>query len=158
MPFMKNNRGTTALEFALILPVFAFLIFGIFDMGYYMFVHHTVQFATREGVRLAMVGGTLNGTDGNPMSRAASITQEIENEAALGGIKAASIQVSIFPVTATYGDPTGWTGEQNAGNPGDYMRVVTTYNYTFFTPFIGTFFAGGVSTITARATYRNELF
>ena len=55
-------------------------------------------------------------------------------------------------------DPTGWTGEQNAGNPGDYMRVVTTYTYTFFTPFIGNFFPGGVSTIMAQSTYRNELF
>ncbi len=158
MPFTKNNRGTTALEFALILPVFAFLLFGIFDMGYYLFVQHTLQFATREGVRLATVGGTLNGTNGAPMTRAASITQEVQNEAALAGIPAAAMQISIFPITGTYGDPTGWTGQQNAGNAGDYMRVVTTYNYTFFTPFIGTFFPGGVSTITAQATYRNELF
>jgi Flp pilus assembly protein TadG len=158
MPFMKNNRGTTALEFALILPVFAFLIFGIFDMGYYLFVENTLQFATVEGMRLATVGGTLNGTNGSPLSRAASITQEIENVAANAGIPAGALQISIFPITAAYGDPTGWTGEQDAGNPGDYMRVVTTYTYTFFTPLIGTFFPGGVSTITAQATYRNELF
>ena len=158
MSFMKNNRGTTALEFALILPVLAFLIFGIFDMGRYLFVQNTLQFATVEGMRLATVGGTLNGTNGSPLSRAASITQEIDNVAANAGIPTAAIQVSIFPITTTYGDPTGWTGEQNPGNPGDYMRVVTTYNYTFFTPLIGTFFPGGVSTITAQATYRNELF
>jgi Flp pilus assembly protein TadG len=158
MPFMKNNRGTTALEFALILPVFAFFIFGIFDMGYYLFVENTLQFATVEGMRLATVGGTLNGTNGSPLSRAASITQEIQNMAANAGIPAGAIQVSIFPITAGYGDPTGWTGEQDAGNPGDYMRVVAAYTYTFFTPLIGTFFPGGVSTITAQATYRNELF
>jgi Flp pilus assembly protein TadG len=158
MPFMKYNRGTTALEFALILPVFAFLIFGIFDMGYYLFVENTLQFATVEGMRLATVGGTLNGTNGSPLSRAASITQEIENVAANAGIPAGALQISIFPITAAYGDPTGWTGEQDAGNPGDYMRVVAAYTYTFFTPLIGTFFPGGVSTITAQATYRNELF
>jgi Flp pilus assembly protein TadG len=158
MPFRKSERGTTAVEFALILPVFAFLLFAIFDMGRYLFVQHTLQFATREGVRLGMVGGTLNGANGNPLSTAASITQEIDNEAALGGIPAASLQISIFPITATYGDPTGWAGAQNAGNPGDYMRVVTTYNYTFFTPLVGAYFPGGVSTITAQATYRNELF
>ena len=156
--FMKNNRGTTAVEFALILPVFALLIFGIFDMGRYLFVQNTLQFATVEGVRLGMVGGTLNGPNGQPESRAASIAQEIDNVAAYGGIPAAAIRVSIFPITATYGDPAGWTGEMNAGNPGDYMRVISSYSYTFFTPLIGTFFPGGVSTITAQATYRNELF
>lgn len=155
---MKNNRGTTALEFALILPVFAFFIFGICDMGYYMFVQDTLQYATVEGMRLATVGGTLNGANNTPLSRAASIVQEIDNVAANAGIHAAAIRVSIFPITATYGDPTGWTGEQDAGNPGDYMRVVAAYTYTFFTPLIGTFFPGGVSTITAQATYRNELF
>ncbi len=155
---LGNNRGVTAVEFALILPVFAFFIFGIIDMGYYLFTEHTLQFATREGVRLAMVGGTLNGANGSPLSRAASIVQEIENEAALAGISASSIQISIFPITSTYGDPTGWTGEQNAGNPGDYMRVVASYSYHFFTPYMGQFFPNGVSTITAQATYKNELF
>jgi Flp pilus assembly protein TadG len=153
-----NSRGTTALEFALILPVFAFLICGIVDMGYYLFVQHTLQFATAEGARLAMVGGTLNGANGEPLSTAASIVQEIENEAALGNIPASALQISIFPITSTYGDPAGWTGEQDAGDPGDYMRVVTTYVYTFFTPFMGQFFPNGVSTITAQTTYRNELF
>jgi Flp pilus assembly protein TadG len=158
MPFIKNNHGTTALEFALILPVFALLIFGVFDMGRYLFVQNTLQFATVEGMRLATVGATLNGTKGSPLSRAASITQEIDTMAANAGIPVSAIQVSIFPITATYGDPTGWTGEQDAGNPGDYMRIVTTYTYTFLTPLVGTLFPAGVSTITAQATYRNELF
>ena len=153
---MKRAGGSTTLEYALVLPLLTLLVCGMADMGYYMFVQHTLQFATREGVRLATVGGTLNGANGNPLSRAASIVAEVQTEAAIGGIPAAAIQISIFPITATYGDPAGWTGQQNAGNPGDYMRVVTTYTYTFFTPFIGQFFGGGVSTITAQATYRNE--
>ena len=156
--FMRNKRGTTALEFALILPVFALLLFGIFDFGYYLFVQNTLQYATVEGMRLATVGGTLNGSNGSPLSRSASIVQEIDNVAAYAGLSASAIQISIFPITSTYGDPTGWTGEQNAGNPGDYMRIVSTYTYKFFTPLIGTFFSGGVSTITAQATYRNEMF
>ncbi len=155
---MKRERGTTAVEFALILALFAFLVCGLVDMGYYMFIQHTLQFATREGVRLATVGGTLNDAQGDALSRAASIVQEIKNQAAVGGIAVAAIQISIYPITGTYGDPSGWTGEQDAGNPGDYMRVATAYSYQFLTPFVGQFFPNGVSTITAKATYRNELF
>ena len=103
------------------LPVLAFLISGMADMGYYMFVQQTLQFATREGTRLATVGGTLNGQGGTTVSRAASIVAEIQTEAAIGGISASAMQISIFPITATYGDPSGWSGEQNAGNPGDYI-------------------------------------
>ncbi len=154
----SGRRGATTLELALMLPVLAFLISGMADMGYYMFIQQTLQFATREGTRLATVGGTLNGQGGTPLSRAASIVAEIQTEAAIGGISGSAMQISIFPITAAYGDPSGWSGEQNAGNPGDYMRVVTVYSYTFFTPFIGNLFPGGASTIKAQATYRNELF
>ncbi|MGD0230347.1 MAG: TadE/TadG family type IV pilus assembly protein [Syntrophorhabdales bacterium] len=154
---IRDRRGTTAIEFALVLPVFAFLIFGIADMGRYFFVQQTLQFATREGARLAMVGGTLNGANGTALSLTQSIVQEVQNEASLA-VNPSQVQISIFPITSTYGNPTGWTGEQSDGNPGDYMRIVTTYTYTFFTPLISTFFSGGTTTITAQATYRNELF
>ena len=63
MESKKGIRGATAVEFALVLPLFVLLLFGIIDFGRYFFVQHTVQFATREGTRLALVGGTLR----NPM-------------------------------------------------------------------------------------------
>ena len=75
----KGDRGATAVEFALVLPLFVLLLFGIIDFGRYFFVQHTVQFATREGTRLALVGGTRWGT----MSRIDSIIQKIEDNAGL---------------------------------------------------------------------------
>ena len=57
----KGIRGATAVEFALVLPIFVLLLMGIIDFGRYYFVQHTVQYATREGTRLGLVGGTLMG-------------------------------------------------------------------------------------------------
>jgi Flp pilus assembly protein TadG len=148
----KGMRGATLVEFALVLPMFVLFLLGIIDFGRYFFVQHTMQFATREGTRLALVGGTLAGLD-----RTHSIIKEIEDNARLA-VDPAQISISIFPITATYSDPSNWQGQQNAGGPGDYMRVRTRYTYTFFTPIIGKFFTGGASTINAEATYRNELF
>jgi Flp pilus assembly protein TadG len=153
----KGIRGSTIVEFAMVLPLFVLLLFGIIEFGRYFFVQHTVQFATREGTRLALVGGTLAGADGKLMTRAASIIKEIKDNASLA-VNPSEISISIFPITANYSDPSGWDGQQNAGEPGDYMRVRTRYTYTFLTPLIGKFFTGGASTIQAEATYRNELF
>lgn len=153
----KGVRGATAVEFALVLPLFALLMFGIVDFGRYFFVQHTVQYATREGTRLALVGGTLTDEDGNPMSRIASIIKKIQDSVGLA-IDPSELSISVFPITATYSDPTGWENIQNAGEPGDYMRVRTRYTYTFMTPFIGDFFSNGANVIEAAATYRNELF
>jgi hypothetical protein len=153
----KGNQGATVVEFAMVLPLFLLLLFGIIEFGRYFFVQHTLQFATREGTRLALVGGTLAGPDGNPLSRTASIIKEIKDNASLA-VNPAEISISIFPITASYSDPVGWDGQQNAGVPGAYMRVRTRHTYRFFTPLIGNFFIGGASTIQAEATYRNELF
>jgi len=147
----KNERGTTAVEFALVLPIFALLLMGIIDFGRYYFVQHTVQYATREGTRLGLVGGTMGELD-----RTGSIIQKIKDNAGIA-INPAELSISIFPITG-YTDPTGWEGTQNAGGPGDFIRVRTKYTYHFLTPFIGDFFADGRNDILAEATYRNELF
>jgi hypothetical protein len=145
------------IEFALILPVFALLILGTIEFGYYFFVQHTLQFATREGTRLALVGRTLNDAAGNPMTRQDSIIQTIKDHASVA-VRPAALQISIFPVGPGYTDPTNWKGMINPGTGGNYMRVRVQYVFSFFTPLIGHFFPSGMSTITAEALYRNEAF
>jgi hypothetical protein len=153
----KGCRGATMVEFAMVLPVFVLLLFGIIEFGRYFFVQHTLQFATREGTRLALVGRTLVDADGNPLSRAASIIKEIRDNASLA-INPAEISISIFPITAAYSDPDRWEEMQNAGDPGAFMRVRTRHTYRFFTPLIGNFFTGGEDEIQAESTYMNEQF
>jgi hypothetical protein len=71
----SHERGGALVEFALVLPAFFVMMLSIMDFGLYFFVQHTLQFATREGARLALVGGTLTDASGNPLSREASIRE-----------------------------------------------------------------------------------
>ncbi len=152
-----DTQGITIIEFALVLPIFATLLFAIIEFGYYFFVQHTLQFATREGTRLALVGTTLNDISGTPMTRQDSITQTIRNYAAIA-VNPAALQISIFPVGPGYTDPTTWQGVTDPGTGGNYMRVRVQYAFNFWTPLIGQFFPSGMRTITAEALYRNEAF
>ncbi len=153
-----NIKGVAAVEFALILPIFLLLIMGIIDFGRYFFVQHTLQFATREGVRLGLVGKTLNDpVTGNPMTRVASIVATIQNYAS-AALDPSKLSISIFPVQGDYSDPVGWKGTLDAGAAGDYMRVRTQYTFAFLNPMIGKFFPEGTSGLQAEATYRNESF
>jgi Flp pilus assembly protein TadG len=154
---LREKRGVVAVEFALVLPLFVLLVFAIMDFGWYFFVQNTIQYATREGVRLALVGGTLKDSQGNTMTRVASIVQKIKDNAKMA-VNPAKLTISIFPVNSDYSDPTGWAGTQDAGDPGDYMRVRTTYTYNFLTPLIGRFFTGSRINVEAEATYKNENF
>ena len=107
------------MEFALVLPIFLLLVFGIFDFGRYFFVEHTLQYATREGMRLALVGRTLTDGHGNPMSREASIIQTIKDNASLA-VDPSSLSIYIFQIGSDYRIPRigRILPTPNAGDPG----------------------------------------
>ena len=153
----RRQRGASAVEFALIMPIFFILLFGIIDFGWYFFNQHTIQYATREGTRLALVGGTLRDADENELSRGDSIVKKIKDSAAIA-VDPAKLSISIYPVNPNYTDPDGWENRQDPGSGGDYMRVRVRYTYTFLTPLIGDFFPAGMKEIRAESLYRNELF
>ena len=155
----KTSRGATLVEFALALLLFAPLMCAICDFGCYFFVQHTLQWATREGERLGLVGGTLTDSQGNMETTTQSIVDTIKKYAGVA-VDTSKLTISIFPLPPPYTtNPAGWQTMQDAGNPGDYMRVITQYQYTFFTPFLAYFFPpnGGIG-IQSEATYRNEQF
>ncbi len=55
---MRNRAGGQALvEFALIAPLFFLLLFGIIEAGRFIFYYETLNNATREGARYAIVNG-----------------------------------------------------------------------------------------------------
>lgn len=50
-----DERGASAAEFALVLPVLLLLLFGIIDVGRYMWAFNQAEKATQVGVRMAVV-------------------------------------------------------------------------------------------------------
>ena len=154
----SGSKGVAAIEFALVAPVFFLVVFATVDFGWYFYVRHTIQAATREGTRLALVGVPLKDQDNNEMTREQSIITTIQNQAALA-IDTTKLTIYIYPVdSADYITPAGSYTNTSvyAGQEGSYMRVHTLYTYHFLTPFIGKFFAGGTSVIEANSLYRNE--
>jgi Flp pilus assembly protein TadG len=49
------RRGQSLVEFALILPLFLLVLFGIIDLGRGVYAYNTIQNAAREAVRVAIV-------------------------------------------------------------------------------------------------------
>lgn len=155
----KNIQGHTTLEMALLMLPFITLLFAVMEFGWYFLHQHTLQFATREGMRLAQVGVILENEQGVSLTREESIIETIKEKA--GWVMDPNeVQVWIFKVGSNYESPMNWEDlAPNAGNPADFMRVKTRYDYHFVFPVIGSLLSdeGGVS-LWAEATYRNELF
>jgi Flp pilus assembly protein TadG len=72
--FLSCRRGASALEFAIIGPVFCVLLFGILAWGGYFWMAHAVQQLANDGARVA-VGG-LDPTERAALAQA-SLTAEI---------------------------------------------------------------------------------
>lgn len=56
----RRRRGAEVLEMAMGLMVLMSLVFGGVEFGYYVFVKHAIQAATREGARNAVLVGATN--------------------------------------------------------------------------------------------------
>ena len=54
----KRNRGQAIVEFALILPIFLLLVLGSMEFGLVFHQYQIVTSASREGARVATLGGT----------------------------------------------------------------------------------------------------
>jgi hypothetical protein len=52
---LRSDRGASAVEFAMVLPLLLLLIFGIIDVGRYMWALNQAEKATQMGVRYAVV-------------------------------------------------------------------------------------------------------
>jgi Flp pilus assembly protein TadG len=108
-----RDRGSVAVEFALLLPVLLLLIFGVIDFGRAINDQITLTQAAREGARLAALGYS------------AAAVQSRAQSAATG--------LSPVTVTVTSSCPAG------AGVGVDAV-VTASYTFSFVTP-VGAFAA-----------------
>lgn len=59
-----RTAGQSLVEFALVLPVFLLLIFGIIDLGRFIYMNSTLSQAAREATRVASVEASWIGQSG----------------------------------------------------------------------------------------------
>lgn len=173
-----NAKGNTVVEMSLLMLPFLILIMGVMEFGWFYFHQHTIQFATREGMRLALVGEVLPDGEGGELTREESI-ELIIREKASWALDPNDLNFYQGKIGDNYDDPGSFSDPNeapSAGNPADYMRIRVTYPHKFFNPFLGSLFpelppaepeelipdpcAGEKNCVSliAEATYRNEDF
>ncbi len=62
---VPGERGASAVEFALVLPLLLIVLFGIIDFGFFFGQFNEVRHAAREGARIASVGNADFDQDGD---------------------------------------------------------------------------------------------
>lgn len=128
---MKNKRGQSLVELALILPIIVLLLFGTVEFGRVFYSYITITSAVREGAREAAVGKTD-----------AEIEARIKEAVTLADL---DTRLHISPITPSEGNRT-------TGVP---VKVEIRYEMPLIVPLIGEFLPNPVP-LTASATMRKE--
>jgi Flp pilus assembly protein TadG len=176
--FRKHKDGATAIEFALIAPVFFLLFMGLFEIGLVMFYTTAIENATSFGARIGKVDFSQEDRDTYIKSQ---IRAQLNGVLTLpsGDGPFSILSYDSFdnigkpePYTDTnnngkydQGEPftdknntNAWEADQGTAGPGDAGDIVqyrVTYNYNFATPMVGKFFPNPLP-ITGIAVIRNE--
>ena len=136
----RSERGSTLIEFGLVIIVLLMFIFGIIDMGRFLFAYHWVANTAREATRFAIVrGANCSSSQGNGIygECPAQITQFVQDSAA-----ANSIPQQNLIITPVYNpNPTRACLQSSDGTfdtPGCVVEVTITYPFKFIFPLLPT--------------------
>ena len=104
------------MEFAIILPVFVLLLFGMIEWGLLLFNQQVITNASREGARAGIVAGSPRLSDGEIQ---AVVTAYLGDHLVTFGSDPDPV-IQITP-----------SGDRSSLNFGDDLKVTVMYNYGF---------------------------
>jgi Flp pilus assembly protein TadG len=142
---LRREEGVALVEFALILPLFLALVFGIFDFGRAFNYWNDETHLAASGARWAVVNANLGGT---PTTLQQFIRSQVETKELLNG--SASV---TKPVTVCVNFPNG------TRNPGDPVTVRVFVKYkilSFFGAIPGSKLFNPTIQLVGKATMRLE--
>ena len=94
---VNSERGAAAMEFALVLPLLAALVFGIVDFGRMLWFQEVLVNATRTGARQGILFNSGNGQS----EIETFVSQALTN----GGLPAGGLSVTVTGVGTGQGNP-----------------------------------------------------
>jgi Flp pilus assembly protein TadG len=113
---IKSQRGTAAVEFALVLPLLILILFGTIEFGLLLYNQQVITNASREGSRAGIVVGSSRVTDAEISNVVGNYC--LNNLVSFDGNTAPVIEI----------DPSG---NRNGSLFGTDLSVTVTYEYSF---------------------------
>lgn len=162
-----SRKGSAAIEFAMIAPIFFLLIFGIIETGVLFLAGNVLQHAADDAARLVRTGQVqtehLSATDFRN-----KICAEIAPVMQCGTDLQVDVRSFSDFAAANFPTPLNNSGELDPnlnkfqpGNAGDVVLLRTFYTWNVVTPLLSPFLTnmtGGKRLLSATAAFRNEPF
>jgi len=164
--FRRNKKGSAAVEFALVAPMFIAVLFAIIEMALVFFASQILETVTQDTSRLIMTGQAQNAAFTQAQFKNAVCAKLVTMFDCVNGV---SIDVQSYTQFSTVdiSDPIdagkNFVPPNNylPGGPGDIVVVRMFYKWPLFVTGLG-FNIANVGTnqklLTATAAFQNEPF
>ena len=129
-----RERGQALLEFALVVPIFLVLVFGIIDFGWALRSWITVTNAAREGARIGAVHAAAGTVGECSVASGDAPVGGMPTIAARACKTADTLDTNSTAVAIDGADLDGPAGPVGAGLTGNSVTVTLTYRHDFLTP------------------------
>ena len=162
--FRRNRRGSTAVEFALVMPIFFALLFAILETALVFFANQVLETVTQDSARMILTGQAQNAAYTAAQFKAdvcgrisvmfdcsGGIYVDVQNYPNFSSVSVAS------PIDASknFTNPNNY----NPGGPGDIVVVRLFYKWPILVTKFGydlTNLSGSKRLLIATAAFQNE--
>jgi Flp pilus assembly protein TadG len=144
-PRERVRRGAVAVECALILPFLMMVVLGIIECGQVMTDQEIITNATREGARLASLGGSTIGTSTSTGSN--EVMYRVRSYLDAGGVASSAATITVTDLNGAVTD----LPQSNAGDRIQVSASVPFNKIAWSTPW---FFGG--ATLSSSSIMRKE--
>lgn len=164
--FRRNRRGSAAVEFALVAPIFFALLFAIIETAFVFFAGQVLETVTQDSARMIMTGQAQNAG----YSQAQFKTYVCGKIGVLFDcVNGIYVDVKSYPgfSSISINDPIDASknfvppNNYSAGGPGDIVVVRLFYQWPLFVTGLGyniSNLSGSKRLLSATAAFRNEPF
>jgi hypothetical protein len=148
---LRDNKGASLVEAAIITPLFLLLTFSIVDFGSVFYAYLALENGVSLATRYAVTGNQMDdpANPGSKLSRQDSIKTAMRQ-----ATPTLTIDDGAFSFSHRSPGGNAWLG--GSGGPSDIERVSIDYNWKFLTPLIGVFFSGGQINLRVDSAMKNE--
>ena len=165
--FRRNRRGSAAVEFALVAPVFFALLFAIIETAIVFFANQVLETVTQDSARLVQTGQAQAAAyDAANFKKLVVCTRPLAN-LLFDCMSGVSVDVQSYPAfsSVVITDPIdaakNFTNnmQYNPGNAGDIVVVRAFYQWPLFVTGLGyniSNLSGSKRLLSATAAFRNE--
>jgi Flp pilus assembly protein TadG len=163
--FRRHHRGSAAVEFALVAPVFFALLFAIVEVALMFFATQVLETVTQASARYLLTGQAQSGS----LSQAQFKTYVCSQIPALFTCANLQVNVQSYPAFGSISNNTvfdasgNFTGNTNycPGNAGDTVFVQLSYQWPLVVTGLGFNMANPATHarwLTSTAAFQNEPF